>query len=491
LGGVKLKNVNNGTIIYNTLSNNNGNSILLDDCNNIIIKENVMNNNGMAGATLLWSHYNILINNIVNNNERAFFLSESNNNKLLKNTLESNYEQSIRLSQGRFTEIRGNYIIGGGMGVRITGYNNTVSENEIYSNIYGVFFANGGWTENNTVANNSIHYNGHGIHLDGANCRYNMFYNNTLMHNTINAFDDGYSDYFDNGILGNYWDDYAGMDADDDGIGEEPYIISGLAYSQDNFPIWDDGNNGSRIIIDDTSTNNWIWAKTRTWCSGSGTINDPYIIKDCVIDGLNFTSCLTIRNSNNYFKIRNCTFYNSGSNPYDGGIKLTSVSNGELIYNDCSFNNANGIVLDSCQNVTITENTINNNEISGIIIISSNNIDIINNKATINRNGQYGIFLENSNDNEISNNSINFNQIGIYLNNSNYNLIAYNDLRNNKLEAIHIESGEGNILDGNLLSSQQFEFPFGILMIILIIGIVTVGITGSVLILKKRKKREN
>jgi len=244
------------------------------------------------------------------------------------------------------------------------------------------------------------------------------------------------------------------------------------------------------IIIDDSGTGDFTWVECinqLAWIYGSGTLSDPYIIELITIDGLNLTSCLTIRNSNVYFKIQNCTFYNSGDDLYDGGIKLVSASNGELIYNNCSFNNANGIILDSCQSIIITENSINNNEFSGIVLIDSNNIDIINNKATINSNGQYGILLDGSDDNEISNNTINFNQIGIYLINSNNNHIAYNDLLYNILEAINIESGEGNTLEGNLIPREPSEFPFEILIIILIIGIVAVGITGSVLIIKKRR----
>ena len=47
---------------------------------------------------------------------------------------------------------------------------------------------------------------------------------------------------WDNGTIGNYWADYPGLDLNDNGIGDTPYIISGTARSLDNFPIWDDGS---------------------------------------------------------------------------------------------------------------------------------------------------------------------------------------------------------------------------------------------------------
>ncbi|MEE9379739.1 MAG: Loki-CTERM sorting domain-containing protein [Candidatus Lokiarchaeia archaeon] len=44
-------------------------------------------------------------------------------------------------------------------------------------------------------------------------------------------------------MIGNYWSDYPGKDANDDGIGDTPYTIPGLEISQDNYPIWWDPPN--------------------------------------------------------------------------------------------------------------------------------------------------------------------------------------------------------------------------------------------------------
>lgn len=92
-----------------------------------------------------------------------------------------------------------------------------------------------------TCNGNMIHNNTDmGIYV-GINSEYNLFYENSFISNSINAMDNGSNNNWDNSIIGNYWDDYSGVDADDDGIGDIPYNITGTANSQDNFPIWEDG----------------------------------------------------------------------------------------------------------------------------------------------------------------------------------------------------------------------------------------------------------
>jgi hypothetical protein len=46
---------------------------------------------------------------------------------------------------------------------------------------------------------------------------------------------------WDNGVIGNFWDNYTGSDPDDDGIGNTPHLIPGDGGAQDNKPICDDG----------------------------------------------------------------------------------------------------------------------------------------------------------------------------------------------------------------------------------------------------------
>jgi len=101
--------------------------------------------------------------------------------------------------------------------------------------------------------------------------------------------------------------------------------------------------------------NNWSDAKTASICTGSGTYMDPYVIRDLIINGNYSGNCILIENSFKYFKIENCTLYNSGSYKNWAGIRLNNVTNGILIDNNCSIN-VYGISLNDCNNNTITNN---------------------------------------------------------------------------------------------------------------------------------------
>jgi len=243
------------------------------------------------------------------------------------------------------------------------------------------------------------------------------------------------------------------------------------------------------FVIDDTGNGHYTWSEivTLPWCSGSGMSNDPYIIEFIKIDGNDVTSCLTIRESDVFFTLRNSSFFNAGNDENDdAGIKLIYVSNGTLLHLNSSLNNANGIVLDSCQYINITSCSVNYNSLSGILMIDSNYTRIINNTNTISYNDVYGIRLIRSHHNNITNNIINNNNlIGIYLDNSDFNLIDWNTILGNG-DAISDEGQNNDIGNNNITSSGGFTFPFDILIMALIITIAISGSIGAVIMVKKR-----
>ncbi|MFO7796660.1 MAG: hypothetical protein R6W84_10945 [Promethearchaeia archaeon] len=183
-----------------------------------------------------------------------------------------------------------------------------------------------------------------------------------------------------------------------------PEFYSNLRTSNGNVkPIFIDGN----------------WSETveaYNWCSGTGEFDDPYTIKDISINGKNTSYCLFINDSQDvFFKIQNCTFYNSSSE--FPAIILKDTINGTLIDINCEFNQGGGIKLSDCSNITLNFINFTYNRF-GILLEN----DCVKNNFTnikILHNSFFGINITHSSsiqnnfyDNEFVNNTINANDDG-------------------------------------------------------------------------------
>jgi parallel beta-helix repeat protein len=200
---------------------------------------------------------------------------------------------------------------------------------------------------------------------------------------------------------------------------------------------------GSPINIAETGPNDWAWAVTQPWCSGGGTSENPYLIENVIIDGLNATACITIEESSQYFVIKNCTLYNSSS---VGGILLAATSNGFVT--DCNISNNNGPGIDAGDGEYnfLVNNTINDNEESGIRAIRTDYITIYNNTLG---NNYYGINNWESDFVNISSNIVYDNRWGInawYAFNGTFN---ENEAFDNELEGLVFEECFYNEIDNN------------------------------------------
>lgn len=196
-------------------------------------------------------------------------------------------------------------------------------------------------------------------------------------------------------------------------------------------------------IVGNTALNN-------TASSGNGTVNNPYIIEDKIINASAANSGINITNTNAYFIIRNCTI--TDSNVF-AGILLENVTNGKLENNTLNNNFYVGIYLVESNNNSITQNIINSHvtdtSIFGIYLFNSDSNRIANNTVKF---SVYGIYLwTSSNNNTIQNNTANNNGYGIYLEDySNYNNITGNVFHNNYYEPYSETSGcIGNVFADN------------------------------------------
>ncbi len=253
--GLKLSNVSNSVIFNLSVYNNVEVGVYLENSNNHTIQDiKVWDTSTGPGICIIDSNHTRLINNTVttsgwgivginnvyntqvidnklNNNNRGIVLFDTHNTIIEQNVIMNNYEFGIVIMQNDDSIIKNNSILNNGdyglivySPIGIISFNNTIFFNLIYSHdIAGI------------------------VLQTGAN--QNKVFYNVFIDNLINAIDDGSLNSWDNGTIGNFWDDYIGVDADDDGIGDTPYLIYGLAGSMDNFPIYDDGPEDYSLAI--------------------------------------------------------------------------------------------------------------------------------------------------------------------------------------------------------------------------------------------------
>ncbi|MFX0186411.1 MAG: nitrous oxide reductase family maturation protein NosD [Candidatus Hodarchaeota archaeon] len=462
--GIKLNNTNNGEIINNTCSLN-YKGIFLIDSNNNTVSNNTVNNNGIEGIKLGFSDNNTISGNTANNNINGIYLATSNNNTVSGNIANNNDYYGIILEDSNYNKILGNTIEDNGYHgiVLMRSDENILINNNLGENLMGIILSS---SSGNTAKENTFVDNSYGIILSGRPSSNNTIYLNSfkgsLKYHAGYLYFSGSGNSWDNGSIGNYWDDYIGVDDDDDFIGDTPYNKNGVI---DNYPIWNDG-----IHIDDNAGNNWEWASTRFWCSGSGTPADPYVIDGLEINAGGSGSGIIIENSNAYFRIENCIVYHSGSDFMDAGIKFYNTNNGTIINNDCSLNE-NGIHLEQSNNNTISGNTAKNNDLFGISLWNSYDNTVSGNTAnsnsgsgiyllyssynvisgnTANNNLNDGITVDESNNNTVSGNTVNNNNYGIYLYFSNNNTISGNTVNNNNY-GIYLYFSNNNTISGNTL----------------------------------------
>jgi len=200
-GQILLVNCNN-SVISNMDFAKVMSGIMLYYCDNNLIQNIFAQNLIYSGITLISSDNNTFLDNEVSDVGVGFYAWFSHNNTFQKNIVQHNY-----------------------YGIRIVGcMNNTFLDNYIY--------------------NSSIE----GLSVD-SDSNGNNFWLNSLISNKINALDNSNFNKWDNGSIGNYWDDYIGNDSNNDNIGDFPYNITGTAGSKDYYPIFEIDPPSINILI--------------------------------------------------------------------------------------------------------------------------------------------------------------------------------------------------------------------------------------------------
>lgn len=245
--GVRVYNADPSTmcadILGNIISYNNYAGIALYSD----LKDNGHNKNAIAYNDILYNREGIILN--------------SSWSDIQQNRISHNSRHGIILGlNSSHNQIHFNSFYHNQWGIASSGSSylentkNSIFENKFESNTIGMLF---NWSESNSINGNFIFNSSYGIYFFYYSDD-NSIYHNTFLKNKISAKDycnNTWSGGEDGG--GNYWDDYSGLDQNNDGFGDSPYNISG-GLDKDYYPLIEPASNHlffmGRITL--TSTRN-------------------------------------------------------------------------------------------------------------------------------------------------------------------------------------------------------------------------------------------
>lgn len=177
---------------------------LFSSSNNTITGNATSSNNDCGIFLYYFSSNNTITNNSALNNNYGIYLHEAGNNTVMGNTADNNKLEGIHLYNSNANTFTGN-----------TASSNAYYGIYLYSSSNNTFYLNNLY---NNPSGNAYVYGGSG---NNWNSPTPIYYDYT-------------SGSFHKNILGNYYGDYTGSDADGDGIGADSY--NGLGMT-DNYPL--------------------------------------------------------------------------------------------------------------------------------------------------------------------------------------------------------------------------------------------------------------
>jgi parallel beta-helix repeat protein len=249
--GIHLYGNINNTVIGNTIYNHTWHGIHVEYSNNCIITKNNVYNNLRSGIYLFQSNLSTISENIATYNGKlgghdGILIRESINNTISQNTVQFNYDDGIGLNFNcTNNSILNNVITNNGWAGIILF--SECNDNDLINNMitdnswHGIYLSD---SSDNDVIGNRIKDNIiYGVYILNLGCENNLFSYNFFIGNGRNAYDDGWYNYWNSSTIGNYWDNYTGIDTNDDGIGDTPFCLHpewlpGWAIN-DSLPIYD------------------------------------------------------------------------------------------------------------------------------------------------------------------------------------------------------------------------------------------------------------
>lgn len=170
------------------------------------------------------------------------------NSNIISNNNITETERAIAIYADNYN-VTGNYLANSICGVRIQGNNNSIQQNQIVYNFWGILISSSSGV---IIAENKIANNSTALNIDNDSI-FQIYHNNfingantTIVTTTSDAFpgwpNGGTLPPWDNGSEGNYWSDYAtkypnATEIDHTGIGDTPYLIRVNPTVIDRYPL--------------------------------------------------------------------------------------------------------------------------------------------------------------------------------------------------------------------------------------------------------------
>lgn len=174
---------------------------------------NITNNNIFSDSVGIYMKNGqdiaIVNNNVTSSRDYSMVIQDSTGILVSGNIFANNLNQ-VDIENSSEMTIVDNNMTNNGNGITLTNSNNnTIAGNTFSSNkLYGIFLSQ---SDNNSIFDNSFQTNWSHVSIRNS------------------------TDFWDNGLEGNFWSNYTGTDSDNDGIGDTPFTID--AKNVDNHPL--------------------------------------------------------------------------------------------------------------------------------------------------------------------------------------------------------------------------------------------------------------
>jgi parallel beta-helix repeat protein len=279
--GIILFNADNGSIQNNEIVSNNFDGICLYNSNNCSISGNAVRSNQFGITTMDYSNHTRIFNNAAYSNlyygigffQSMWSTAEANN-------VSDNAGNGICVSEANGNSVEGNNISGNQNGIDLwDSGNNSMENNRVWSNVCGMYLD---YSDGNHIINNNVSSNTeYGMYLTTSSG--NAIYHNRIGSNIIaQSYDASGGNAWDNGFPsgGNYWGNYAGIDANADGIGDAAYTsILGGAGARDRYPLMKPWFHDMELPVASAGPDRLIDEDTSITLNGTGSTDNVGIVR--------------------------------------------------------------------------------------------------------------------------------------------------------------------------------------------------------------------